>query len=426
ISSREITENQNWNDTFLQERGIRKSEKKEINGTEPCGRMFSHITPDDGMEYMLWEVVEKTPSQEVFAKNWKKISGCVRNQRSHDNCWTYAGTDVFSAHRVITEEDETFRTFSARYLTFFASKMMRHFESIESLRRKEHHCHGFTIAGTLRFIKENGVPEEDPRDAETDFSCISDAPEENPSNMYKLPAEVEIRVSTKLEDLYDMLLHQSVGADLHFFHPEFTYIGSDIYEGPKSEESIYSGLHTVVIVRVKRSKGKLVAIVKSSHGTEKGRKGYMKVSLTKMILGIGRGNEIMSPSFLVTNFTCPVIPRALDKPKSEKEGKKERKKRKTESGSLPSLVAIDHLPVDQSESTVASENLKPTLDPETSVQVPDFTYICWKNSVYEKVTWNGEEKDEQGGNKQEAWHKFCEKNVTGPNALAMIKIVSSL
>ncbi|CAH2078961.1 unnamed protein product [Thlaspi arvense] len=44
------------------------------------------------------------------------------------------------------------------------------------------------------------------------------------------------------------------------------------------------------------------------------------------------------------------------------------------------------------------------------------------NSVYEKFPWNEEEEE---GNKQEAWQKFCEKNVTGLNAQAMIKIVSS-
>lgn len=43
------------------------------------------------------------------------------------------------------------------------------------------------------------------------------------------------------------------------------------------------------------------------------------------------------------------------------------------------------------------------------------------SSVYEKIIWNGDEKD-----KQEACQKFCEKNVTGPNAQALIKIVSSL
>ncbi|EOA15409.1 hypothetical protein CARUB_v10007330mg [Capsella rubella] len=46
------------------------------------------------------------------------------------------------------------------------------------------------------------------------------------------------------------------------------------------------------------------------------------------------------------------------------------------------------------------------------------------NSVYNKFTCNGEEKEEQG-NRKEAWQKFCEKNVTGPNAQAMVKIVSS-
>ncbi|KAJ0251184.1 ARM repeat superfamily protein [Hirschfeldia incana] len=48
------------------------------------------------------------------------------------------------------------------------------------------------------------------------------------------------------------------------------------------------------------------------------------------------------------------------------------------------------------------------------------------NSVYEKFTWTKEEdEEEKEGNKQEAWQRFCEKNLTGLNAQAMIKIVSS-
>lgn len=46
------------------------------------------------------------------------------------------------------------------------------------------------------------------------------------------------------------------------------------------------------------------------------------------------------------------------------------------------------------------------------------------NSIYQKFTWNEEEADEEG-NKQAAWQKFCEQNVKGLNAQAMIKIVSS-
>ena len=36
-----------------------------------------------------------------------------------------------------------------------------------------------------------------------------------------------------------------------------------------------------------------------------------------------------------------------------------------------------------------------------------------------------EEEEGEEGNKQEAWQRFCEKNLTGLNAQAMIKIVSS-
>ncbi|KAL1200661.1 Protein HEAT-INDUCED TAS1 TARGET 2 [Cardamine amara subsp. amara] len=286
---------------------------------------------------MLWEVPEEEPSQELFAEDWEERSGPVRNQRSHDNCSTYVGTDLFSAMRLINKEDDKFRIFIARYLTLYASPMLRYVESIDGRRKDTHHCHGNSIADTLKFIKRNGVPEEDPVDADKDFNCITDAPEKNPSILYQIGDEVEACVSNKLKDLYEALLHQPVGANLHFFHPEFTNIGSvNIYEGPLSDSSTYSGLHTVLITAVKRIKGKLVARVKSSHGTEKGENGYMNVSLTKMILGIGRGNEIYYASFLLTDFTYLEIPRGLNKP--EELEKEKGKKRKTHH--LPCLAFV--------------------------------------------------------------------------------------
>ncbi|VVB12647.1 unnamed protein product [Arabis nemorensis] len=237
------------------------------------------------------------------------------------NCWGYVATDLFSARRLITGEDSVYRTFSVRYLTFYASEMLR---SIAQSEGEKHHCHGFTIARALKFIRDKGVPEEDPIDAEQDFDCVTDRPEENPPNMYQLGEDVEIRESDKLQDLYDMILYQPVGANLHCFEPEISNIGSEMYVGATSNESVYSGLHTVEIVAIRRVNGKLVAIVKNSHGVGKGKDGYIMVSLTRMVIGMGQGNELYSASLLLTNFSCPVIPRPR-----EAETGRENKKKKT-------------------------------------------------------------------------------------------------
>lgn len=102
---------------------------------------------------------------------------------------------------------------------------MRSDEAAKGERKDEHHCHGFSTARALKFMKTNGVPEEDARDAEVEFNCINDPPERNPPNLFKIGEEVEIRESSNLKDLYRMLLKQPVVANVIIFNPEFEDIG---------------------------------------------------------------------------------------------------------------------------------------------------------------------------------------------------------
>uniref|UniRef100_M4E3W6 Peptidase C1A papain C-terminal domain-containing protein n=1 Tax=Brassica campestris TaxID=3711 RepID=M4E3W6_BRACM len=234
-----------------------------------------------------------------------------------NNCWTYSATDVYSSHRLRNEEDEAFRVMSARYLTFYVSKEERERERRHG-DRNTHHCHGFRVIHGLRFIKEHGVPEESPRDAKTDYSCIKNPPSRT-QKLFHFGADVEFMESDKIEDLQKMLLHQPVSANMILYYPEYDKILTleEIYEGPTSEKSLYGGIHAVLVLAIIRFLGKLVALVKLSHGTKAGESGYMYVSLSKMIVNVEYSVEknllcqlkrktedaIAEPSYLLRNFT---------------------------------------------------------------------------------------------------------------------------
>lgn len=72
-----------------------------------------------------------------------------------------------------------------------------------------------------RFIKEHGVPEESPRDAKTDYSCIKNPPSRT-QKLFHFGADVEFMESDKIEDLQKMLLHQPVSANMILYYPENT------------------------------------------------------------------------------------------------------------------------------------------------------------------------------------------------------------
>ncbi|WZY74874.1 hypothetical protein YC2023_021258 [Brassica napus] len=289
----------------------------EIDFTSPTSTPPAFINIVDH-PCLLWDV--KYPKKDLTSEtNWKDEGrgGPVRNQGDHDNCWTYSATDVYSSHRLRNEEDEAFRVMSARYLTFYVSKEERERERRHG-DRNTHHCHGFRVIHGLRFIKEHGVPEESPRDAKTDYSCIKNPPSRT-QKLFHFGADVEFMESDKIEDLQKMLLHQPVSANMILYYPEYDKILTleEIYEGPTSEKSLYGGIHAVLVLAIIRFLGKLVALVKLSHGTKAGESGYMYVSLSKMIVNVEYSVEknllcqlkrktedaIAEPSYLLRNFT---------------------------------------------------------------------------------------------------------------------------
>lgn len=64
-----------------------------------------------------------------------------------------AETDIYSARRLILKEDDDFRPFSSSYLTYYVDKDMRSNGAAKGERKDQHHCHGFSTAQALRFMK---------------------------------------------------------------------------------------------------------------------------------------------------------------------------------------------------------------------------------------------------------------------------------
>ncbi|CAN6839422.1 unnamed protein product [Brassica oleracea] len=264
----------------VQEPKIDRKLRAEIDFTSPSSTPPAFINIVDH-PCLLWDV--KDPKKDLTSvKNWRDEGrgGPVRNQGNHNNCWTYSSTDVYSSHRLRNEEDEDFRVMSARYLTFY--------------------------------VKES------PRDAKTDYSCVKNPPSRT-QKLFHFGADVEFMESDKIEDLQKMLLHQPVSANMILYYPEYNNILTleEIYEGPTSEKSVYKGIHAVLVLAILRFLGKLVALVKLSHGIKTGESGYMYISLSKMIVNVEYSvdknllcllkrkteDAIAEPSYLLRDFT---------------------------------------------------------------------------------------------------------------------------
>ncbi|CAE6189704.1 unnamed protein product [Arabidopsis arenosa] len=329
--------NRAWIHSFLVMHDVPDEVIVAIETKTPYGRMERRVART-GEIFMQWGVQEIRENKDIKPEDsgalvWTPRAGVVRNQSDH-------GTDQCSAWRYINRLDDHFVTLSARYLTYYVSESMREEAAAHGDRPETHHCHGYHIKDAIEFIRDKGVPEEDPNDAINGFSCVYERPEQFPSSpLYNLPREVRVVVSDDLMDLYRMLRTQPVGANVHFFHPEFDQIGGGIYVGCTSDGSEYKGLHSVIVVALTRENNKLVAVVKSSHGTEKGNGGYMFVSLTRMLVDVGyRGSkhiygrrkavEVKSPSYLLRDFTFIESPPTTSETPKSGSGKSKRKKRK--------------------------------------------------------------------------------------------------
>ncbi|CAH8390535.1 unnamed protein product [Eruca vesicaria subsp. sativa] len=300
-----------------------KGEMKATGHILSTKHSFFNVLKGDAC--LLWDVPGKRPSQELAAKNWKRANhgGPVRNQGDHDNCWTYTSTDVFSCHRLKNKEDKEFRVMSARYLTFYVSKTQRKKSSRRRGKkaRRDHKCHGYPVIKGLEFIKEHGVPAENPADTKKDYSCVDNPPPRDDVTLFRFGADVEFLESNRIEDLHEMLLHQAVSADMILYQPEYddTRSSNKVYEGPSSVNSLYIGWHAVLVLAILRIDGKWVALVKTSHGAGNGKHGYMYISLCKMLLNVkytartnlirqikdeeAKVETITTPSYLLRKFT---------------------------------------------------------------------------------------------------------------------------
>lgn len=124
-------------------------------------------------------------------------------------------------------------TLSAKYVTYYIDEEMRQELAVDG-ERKNHLCHGFPMTFAIEFVRDNGVPKEDAIDARRGYCCVSERPDKYSGGLYQIPPEIKPTVSNDLTVLYRMINQQPVGANVHYFYPEFDNIGdvSNIYIYP--------------------------------------------------------------------------------------------------------------------------------------------------------------------------------------------------
>ncbi|CAF2029514.1 unnamed protein product [Brassica napus] len=83
--------------------------------------------------------------------------------------------------------------------------------------------------------------------------------------------------------------------------------------GPTSIDSVYKCPHAVSIYAIEVVDRETIALVKSTHGTELGDKGYFRVSLDTMLVevpykGKNAHRDFAQPCSLLSRFCFPKLP----------------------------------------------------------------------------------------------------------------------
>uniref|UniRef100_A0A0D3DGP1 Uncharacterized protein n=1 Tax=Brassica oleracea var. oleracea TaxID=109376 RepID=A0A0D3DGP1_BRAOL len=86
-----------------------------------------------------------------------------------------------------------------------------------------------------------------------------------------------------------------------------------VYRGPTSIDFVYKCPHAVSIYAIEVVDRETIALVKSTHGTELGDKGYFRVSLDTMLVevpykGKNAHRDFAQPCSLLSRFCFPKLP----------------------------------------------------------------------------------------------------------------------
>ncbi|WZZ11460.1 hypothetical protein YC2023_097381 [Brassica napus] len=259
---------------------------EEFEKAEGTTRKGLFRLSDDGKILMLfWQQEPKHQARKQFYRElvelelWEKLSGPIRDQMKHIQCWAYSSTDSISALRVIRLLDDEFVPLSTWYLHSHV-----HPEKIgnDPTGKVGHSCYATTTRQAFQFMLDHGGV---PKERVLVYDCNQDHPADSEPH---ITIDSYDTVDT-LEEALAQLCKQPIGASLLDFSELWGLGEDDIYYGPTKPNSRFLGYHGVDIVDIQIHNGEVVALCKSSNGTDIGHNGYFRVSLAilHMIIGVG-------------------------------------------------------------------------------------------------------------------------------------------
>ncbi|CAF2131889.1 unnamed protein product [Brassica rapa subsp. narinosa] len=176
-----------------------------------------------------------------------------------------------------------------------------HTKALANYEQERHYCYTHSVAKGLDFILDGGIPTEAHWKYE---GCRK-------PRAYRPPKD-DPHVHIADEMLYHLQFHP-IGASLALFLPDYSTIKKGVYRGPTSIDSVYKCPHAVSIYAIEVVDGETIALVKSTHGTELGDKGYFRVSLDTMLVevphkGKTANRDFARPCRLLSRFCFPKLP----------------------------------------------------------------------------------------------------------------------
>ncbi|XP_020866691.1 uncharacterized protein LOC9327581 [Arabidopsis lyrata subsp. lyrata] len=302
--------------------------------------------------WMTQGVLEVFLLDEETRERLKDASGYIRDQGTHDLCWTYVSSDMVSASRKLHGWDLKYTPLCTRYLC----QNLDPEDYRGSLKRCDedgggHRCYENDVESTLAYIQKFGIPEEE--EGKEVFVCRDRRVLCKEDKLHKITG---IFKYPTLEEALVRLRTHPVGATLLGFDG---WDGDQIYRGPCSKKAKLAGLHAVIMIDCLKIHGETVVVCKSSSGTDlgmEGYKGYIVVSVQVMLMIAGkteteenRGhrNCQVKPQHLLYDFYSVDMdykePR-FDKEDTEQKRKNEKFKVKIErySQQVPPRIQGDH------------------------------------------------------------------------------------
>ncbi|KFK22930.1 hypothetical protein AALP_AAs51418U000100 [Arabis alpina] len=193
--------------------------------------------------------------------------------------------DLISNQRLALKLDHVYTEYSAQYL-------------VDNARPKKRGT-DLTVKGCLEFALKKGIPKAEDW---THLGSLS-----KPPSSYK-PALVLMKgqatEAKNVEEAYDLLEDQPVGAKLHVFSPQIDHQQDRIYCGGSGEDSCYVGLRDGIIVGVEKIQGKSIATVKLWYKKEFR---FVKVAMSMMFSRSCTSDPSRSikPTILLVDFCIP-------------------------------------------------------------------------------------------------------------------------